>query len=598
MTGMGHGLSTNNPLVLAAFHSALRWQGLLVGLLCLLAFGAWLAARALRAPVEGTPAAVDTDEEPAGRRLLRVGFGLVWILDGLLQAQPAMPLGMPAQVVQPAAAASPLWVQHLVNDGLAVWLRHPVPAAVSAVWIQVGIGLLLLLAPRGTASRLAGLAAAGWGLVVWAFGEAFGGIFAPGLSWMFGAPGAVLIYVVAGFAVAAPERAWAGQRAGRVILGGTGAFFVAMAVLQAWPGRGFWQGQPTATATPGAVTAMVQSMSQVAQPSATASTASWFATVSANHGWAVNLVAVLALGLLGAGLIASAVRYRPRLAQATMSVAVVVCLADWLLVQDLGFFGGVGTDPNSMVPWLLLIGAGFLACARPAPAEAAAPAPATLRALTVRRLGVVAAAGAVGVLLVGVAPMALASVNGHTDSLLTEALNGSPDVTRFPAPTFTLTDQQGRTVSLAGLRGHTVVLTFLDPVCTTDCPTIAQNMRQVDQAVGQPSRTVFVAVAANPIYHDQAVLRAFDAQEGLNTLSNWLFLTGSPAQLSRVWAHYGIEVETVGAGGMVAHTDNAYVIDSSGQVRYQVGTDPGTTSTTAESFVTLLTQQVRSVLAP
>jgi hypothetical protein len=53
------------------------------------------------------------------------------------------------------------------------------------VWIQVGIGVWLLAASRGALSRLAGLLSVGWGLVVWAFGESFGGIFAPGLTWLF-----------------------------------------------------------------------------------------------------------------------------------------------------------------------------------------------------------------------------------------------------------------------------------------------------------------------------------------------------------------------------------------------------------------------------
>ena len=105
-----------------------------------------------------------------------------------------MPLGMTTQVIQPTAAASPNWVQHLANVGATIWSNHPIEAPASAVWIQVGIGVWLLVAPRGTWSRLAGLAAAGWGLVVWVFGEAFGGIFAPGLTWLFGAPGAVLFY--------------------------------------------------------------------------------------------------------------------------------------------------------------------------------------------------------------------------------------------------------------------------------------------------------------------------------------------------------------------------------------------------------------------
>ena len=42
----------------------------------------------------------------------------------------------------------------------------------------------------------------------------------------------------------------------------------------------------------------------------------------------------------------------------------VFCLADWVLVQDLGFLGGLGTDPNSMIPLILLFSAGYLALAR------------------------------------------------------------------------------------------------------------------------------------------------------------------------------------------------------------------------------------------
>jgi hypothetical protein len=66
-----------------------------------------------------------------------------------------------------------------VNAGTTIWSYHPVTAATAAVWTQVGIGLWLLAAPRGDWSRLAGLASVGWGLNVWVFGEAFGGVFAP-----------------------------------------------------------------------------------------------------------------------------------------------------------------------------------------------------------------------------------------------------------------------------------------------------------------------------------------------------------------------------------------------------------------------------------
>src|SRR5262249_58413868 len=120
---------------------------------------------------------------------------------------------------------------------------HPMQAGASAVWIQVGIGIWLLAASRGPLSRLAGLASVGWGLVVWVFGESFGGIFAPGLTWLFGAPGAVLIYVVAGTLIALPEAAWRGPGTGRRLLAGLGGFFAAVAGAPGWPRRGFLPGR-------------------------------------------------------------------------------------------------------------------------------------------------------------------------------------------------------------------------------------------------------------------------------------------------------------------------------------------------------------------
>ena len=40
----------------------------------------------------------------------------------------------------------------------------------------------------------------------------------------------------------------------------------------------------------------------------------------------------------------------------------MLCLADWVLVEDLGFLGGVGTDPNTMVPIPELAGAWLSGC--------------------------------------------------------------------------------------------------------------------------------------------------------------------------------------------------------------------------------------------
>ena len=102
----------------------------------------------------GAKSGISADEaaEPAGRRLLRIGFGLLWIFDGLLQAQPAMAAGLPSQVIEPTAASSPRWVQHVVDWGAVTWSYHPIQAGAAAVWIQVGIGIWLMAAAAGLAA--------------------------------------------------------------------------------------------------------------------------------------------------------------------------------------------------------------------------------------------------------------------------------------------------------------------------------------------------------------------------------------------------------------------------------------------------------------
>jgi cytochrome oxidase Cu insertion factor (SCO1/SenC/PrrC family) len=139
-----------------------------------------------------------------------------------------------------------------------------------------------------------------------------------------------------------------------------------------------------------------------------------------------------------------------------------------------------------------------------------------------------------------------------------------------------------------------VLLTFLDPVCTTDCPLIAQEMRSADTMLGgKAGNTELVAVVANPTYLSTAYTKAFTAQENLDQVPNWLFLTGSLSQLTAVWHNYGIEVEDLPGGAMAAHNDLAFVIDASGQMQQEISTDPGPgTAATTSSFAGLLANSV------
>jgi cytochrome oxidase Cu insertion factor (SCO1/SenC/PrrC family) len=604
MPGMNSGLNVSDPTVVAAFKSALLHQGLIALAIFFVVGVAWLTLRAWLPGGVPSRAAAPSSPEPAWRQVLRIGFGLIWLLDGILQAQPKMAVGLPSQVIQPTAASSERWVQVVVNWAGTAWSYHPMQAGAAAVWIQVGIGVWLLAADRGPLSRLAGVVSVGWGLVVWAFGEAFGGIFAPGLTWLFGAPGAVLIYCVAGGLIALPERAWHAPKVGRLTLSGLGVFLVGMAVLQAWPSNGFWQG--TAAGKPGTLATMTASMAPTPQPHFLSQWITAFTGFDEAHGFAVNLFVVVVLTVTGVVFAAG----RPRLIRPLLVVFIVVCLADWVLVEDLGFLGGLGTDPNSMVPFVLLAVAGYLALARtPEPAaEAAAerrPIRERLRAaiqpgtLASASIGSVAALGAVGVIILGAAPMAAAQASPVADTVLAQAVDGSSAPQNYPAPGFSLTSQYGRPVTLRSLRGKVVLLTFLDPTCTSDCPLIAQEFKEAGVLLGAADQHVeLVAIVTNPVDYQIGYARAFDQQEGLAGVRNWLYLTGSLQQLEKTWRGYGIAADIEPAGAMIGHTEITFAIDASGRVRQEMGFDPGPgTAATESSFAAELTGAARQLLA-
>jgi cytochrome oxidase Cu insertion factor (SCO1/SenC/PrrC family) len=635
MSGMGADRKgVNENLIVSAFHHSLSTQAQVlilafVVVAVLLVVGRLIVALLADprvADVRGAAPAGRAAPEPPARRVLRIGFGVLWLLDGALQIQSHMPLGLPENVVAPSAQGSPAWLVSTVHWGLHVWENHPVQAAVAAVWVQLGLGLWLLLVVRGRWSRIGGAVSVGWALSVWVFGESMGGTLAPGASWMFGAPGAALFYALAGGLLALPERAWGTPRLGRRLLAGFGVYFVAMAVLQAWPGNGFW-----ATGSGNALGAMVSEMVETPQPHAIARVVGHFGTFAAGHAVLVNAFVVGALGAIGLALLSR----RRRATQAAVGAALVLSLADWVLVQDFGVFGGVGTDPNSMIPTLLVLCASYLALVRPAVATAPEPAAAARKPMppiaatepappatagepvgagaptrttgsagpwslrpSVRVLAVVAACATTAL---GAVPYAIAAVEPNATTLLAESIDGA--ATPVPGdvrpPDVPLLEQHGRPITFEKLRGKVLLVTYLDPVCTTDCPVIAQEFKQADALLGGEARDVdLVAIDANPLYRSPAYLRAFDRQERLEHLPNWVYLTGSVGELRRLWSSFGVEIYVPGGGAMVDHPDGTAVIDRAGRIRSLANFDPGpATSSTKSSFAVTLAQAARQALA-
>jgi cytochrome oxidase Cu insertion factor (SCO1/SenC/PrrC family) len=210
----------------------------------------------------------------------------------------------------------------------------------------------------------------------------------------------------------------------------------------------------------------------------------------------------------------------------------------------------------------------------------------------------VVSVGAIGVVILGTGPLAAAQASTGASNILALAVDGPAAPVDMPAPNFTLTNQNGQTVTLTSLRGKVVLLTFLDPVCVTDCPLIAQEFRQAGELLaGDTSHVELVAIDVNPLYYQTDYTREFDQQERLSGVSNWMYLTSSPSTLRQVYHAWGVPAETLPAGAMLGHSDLAFVVDQSGELRETLDMDPGPgTNATQASFATLLAQAATQTL--
>jgi cytochrome oxidase Cu insertion factor (SCO1/SenC/PrrC family) len=136
------------------------------------------------------------------------------------------------------------------------------------------------------------------------------------------------------------------------------------------------------------------------------------------------------------------------------------------------------------------------------------------------------------------------------------------------APTFTLHDQSGGPIGLQSLRGRTVILSFIDPVCRNLCPLEAKVLNSAVAALPRVDRPVVVAVSVNP-WNQTAADLSLD-REKWRLGPEWRWALGGYSELSRVWRRYaiGVRVRTKTVGDVtvreVDHTEAAYVIDAAG----------------------------------
>lgn len=295
--------------------------------LALIAARGWL--RLAARPDAGAPASPSARY----RNTLAVGIGVLWLVDGVLQAQPLMATRFLGGLVAPLAVGQPAPVAAIVQVGVRLWGLSPLWFNVLAALTQLLIGLGLVFSRDGSRLRRTALwLSIAWGLAVWSAGEAFGSLAHDG-GPLVGSPGSVLLYIVAAALLLLPRERWDGVRLWRAVPIGFAAYFGLMTLLQALPADGWWR--------PSGLAAFVAAMARMPQPALAARPLALWALSLHAHPTAWNAAIVASTLALGAAWLA-----RPH-SPATLWATLAWTLLLWSFGQDFGVLGGMGTDPNT-----------------------------------------------------------------------------------------------------------------------------------------------------------------------------------------------------------------------------------------------------------
>ncbi|HLO28869.1 MAG TPA: SCO family protein [Anaerolineales bacterium] len=168
-----------------------------------------------------------------------------------------------------------------------------------------------------------------------------------------------------------------------------------------------------------------------------------------------------------------------------------------------------------------------------------------------------------GILAVLIIVTAAVYVTGH------RSLQGAIISPPWPAPEIKLTDHNGQPFSMSSQRGKAVLLYFGYVNCPDECPLTMAHFKLALESLGKQAQDVQVAmVSTDPARDTPQALKDF--MQHFNP--SFLGLTGTPAELQKVWKDYGVTVE---AGGET-HSLFIYVIDPAGNVRETLlpDTDP------------------------
>ena len=138
---------------------------------------------------------------------------------------------------------------------------------------------------------------------------------------------------------------------------------------------------------------------------------------------------------------------------------------------------------------------------------------------------------------------------------------------KSPVSNFKLIDQNGNSFRFNDKRGNLVLATFIFTACPDVCPLFTARFAAIQRALDEKRFKDYwlLSITTDPERDSAATLKEY-ASRFRADLKHWAFLTGSRAELAKVWQAFGVNVTRTEAG-QVFHTALTTLIDRQGTRR-------------------------------
>lgn len=150
------------------------------------------------------------------------------------------------------------------------------------------------------------------------------------------------------------------------------------------------------------------------------------------------------------------------------------------------------------------------------------------------------------------------------------APTSSPTATHHPLLDYAFTNQFGKPVRLAQLRGQALAITFIFTRCPIPdyCPRLSKNFEEASQKLrtmnGAPTNWHFISVTIDPGFDTPAMLKSYGERFGYDP-AHWTFLTGPAEKIAELARLSDVKYETT--SGLINHNLRTLIINPNGRLR-------------------------------